>query len=399
MQYRSLRVLFALTILFTTFISTQAQLDTNLVDECVTDFDESVDYFPNKVDVEYAEGFSVEYYNNYKVVEITPWQFAEETVTYLLVQCGTPTPELMADAIIEVPVNSFVSMSTSFLPHLETQDLLDNLVAVDTLLYSNLESVLALQEDLALIGGGGSFDETNIELLLDLDPDLVMTQQFSAGGTTLSTIESAGLNVVLNGDFADTSPLGQAEWGKYLALFFNTEAAANEAFEVVATEYAALKDLTADVPNDERPTVIANSPFDGTWYMPAGDSTVSQLIEDAGGNFLFSDSDGSSLVIDFESVFEEGGNADLWVNVNQFWVTTDDALADDPRYAEFTAFENGNMWNNNLIQNENGGSGYFELGQANPHLILADLITIFYPDLLPEHEFVFYQPLTAPEAE
>jgi len=31
---------------------------------------------------------------------------------------------------------------------------------------------------------------------------------------------------------------------------------------------------------------------------------------------------------------------------------------------------------------------------TNPHLVLADLIKIFHPELLPDHELYFYQQLT-----
>jgi iron complex transport system substrate-binding protein len=139
--------------------------------------------------------------------------------------------------------------------------------------------------------------------------------------------------------------------------------------------------------------VIAASPFGDTWYMPAGDSTVAQLIEDAGGDYLFADLEGTSVSLSFEDVFERGLEAEYWVNVNQFWATTDDMLAADSRYAEFVAFETGNLWNNNLRQNANGGNDYFESGFANPQLVLADLIAILHPELMPDHEFVYYQPL------
>jgi len=379
-------VLFSLLLVLPTF----AQEAANLT-ECVTEYDASVDYFPDKVELSYAESFSVEYFNNYKLVTVLPYVGAEESQTYLLLQCGTPAPDgVEADAVIEVPVSSIVTMSTSILPHIEAQGLLDYLVGVDTLLYTNNEAVLA-REDLVEIGGGGSGTEINVEVLLELAPDLIMGQQFYAGDEAFGPVREAGLNVVLNSDFADTSPLAAAEWGKYLALYFNTEALANENFETVESEYNALVELAADV--DHRPTVIASSPYGDSWWMPAGDSTIAMLIEDAGGDYLFADLEGTSVALSFEEVFERGLEAEFWVNANQFWATTEDMLAADSRYAEFVAFENGNVWNNNLRQNANGGVDYFETGFANPQLILADLIAILHPELLPEHEFVFYQPL------
>lgn len=369
----------------------------NFTETCIEDFDPAMDYFPDKVEPEYAEGFAVEYHNHYKIVTVLqPWQNAEDTFQYVLVQCGTPAPEGFNDVpVVTIPVERFISMSTTVLPHLETQTVLDRLIGIDTALFITNEAVIELVGDGTVeeVGGGGSFDAANLELMIDLEPDLVMTQQFFAGDPAMASLIEAGLPVVLNADFADTSPLGQAEWGKFVSLFFNTEAAANDAFAEVATAYEDLQALTSDIA--ERPTVLAASPFDGTWYMPGSDSTVAELIADAGGDFLWADTPGTSIPLDFEVVFERAADADVWVNINQFWNSVPDLLAADERFAGFAAVENGALWNNNMRMNANGGNDYFESGAANPHLLLADLIAIFHPDLLPDHEFVYYQPLTS----
>ena len=53
----------------------------------------------------------------------------------------------------------------------------------------------------------------------------------------------------------------------------------------------------------------------------------------------------------------------------------------------------GNVYNNNARLNENGGNDYWEGGISNPNLVLADLIKIFHPELLPNHKLFFYQKL------
>lgn len=362
-------------------------IEANLTDDCVIDFDASADYFPEKAEVQYAEGFTVEYFNNYKVVTIVPWVGAEETFTYVLLQCGTDAPDIEADAVVTVPVERIVTLSTTILPHIVTQDLLDNLVGVDTLMFTSTAEILEIAENIAEVGSG--FSGFNLEVLLEIEPDLIMGQQFFSGDTAFDPVSNAGLNVVLNSDFADTSPLAAAEWGKYLSLFFNTEALANEAFEAIETEYNDLVALTSEL--DHHPTVIAATPYQGAWYMPAGDSTLAQFIADAGGNFLFSDLEGTSINLSIEEVLDQGGEAEYWVNLNQIWLSVDEMLADDARYAEFTAFQNGNVWNNNLMQNEMGGNAYFESGFVNPQWVLADLIAILHPELLSDHEFTLYR--------
>lgn len=365
----------------------------NLRDSCVETYDAQADYFPDKATVQVAEGFRVEYFGNYKQVTVnTPWMGADKPLTYTLVQCGTPAPDVPSDGVIEVPVRRAVSMSTSFLPPLTTQGLLDKLVAVDTVLYTVNPAVIegVSSGAIAEIGGGGSGQDIAIERLIDLQPDLILTQRFSADDTGVAVLEQAGLPVVVNSDFMDTSPLGVAEWGKFISLFFNTEAEANAAFDHVQGHYNDLKAQVAGV--TVHPTVFAGTPYDGTWYMPGGRSYLAQLLADAGADYLWADDASTgSLFLDFESVYDRAVGADYWVNVNQFWGSLKDAEAEDSRYTGFAAFQDGQVYSNNARVNANGGSDYYESGYASPDVILADLVAIFHPDLLPDYTLYYYQ--------
>lgn len=85
-------------------------------------------------------------------------------------------------------------------------------------------------------------------------------------------------------------------------------------------------------------------------------------------------------------------NADFWLNTGS-WTTRAEAAAADERYAQFRAYQIGAMYNNNARLNEYGGNDYWEGGLANPDVVLADLIKIFHPELLPDHELVYYRKL------
>ena len=96
--------------------------------------------------------------------------------------------------------------------------------------------------------------------------------------------------------------------------------------------------------------------------------------------------------MDFETVFETAGNADFWINPdNTFWNTQADVLQSDERYGEFAAVINGRLYNNNALVNANGGSAFYESGAANPDVVLRDLVKIFHPELLPDHQLVYYK--------
>ena len=366
---------------------------TNLTEGCVDAFDPNVDYFPEKISLTHTTGFSVEYHNSYKVITVaTPWPGAGEAQQYVLVQCGAPEPTgFDAAQIIEVPVQQIATMSTSYLPFLDMYGLLDRLVAVDDVTYVNNPAVLAMAEagTLVQIGYGAG---VNVEQILDLAPDLVMT--YGSGSPEYDAhpvLINAGLKVAVNAEWLETSPLGRAEWGKFIALFFNKEAVAESTFADTVARYEDLKAKAAAAA--EKPTVLTDSEYQGSWYVAGGRSFTAQLLADAGAAYLWADDESTgSIPVAFEAVFDKAADADFWLNVG-FVNSLEEMKAADERYTDFAAFQKGNVWNNNKRQNANGGNDYYESAVAQPDAVLADLIAIFHPDLLPEYEMVYFQRL------
>lgn len=374
-------------------MSAQAPIE-NLVDGCVETYDPSVDYFPVESEVTHAEGFEIEYFNHYKVITVTrPWQQAETLFTYVLVQCGAPVPEGYEDAaVIEVPTQRVITMSTTYLPHFVDLGLVDTIIATDEFdfVYSPEVRERIDAGELSEIGGGST---VNVELALDLEPDVIFTYGLgSPDYDAHPVLIDAGLNVALNSDYMETSPLGRAEWLKFTALFFNREAEANAIFDEIVTRYTELTELAATA--EEQPKVLVNAMYGDTWYVSGGASYVAEFIADAGGAYAFADDESSGGVpLDFESVLEAAQDADVWLNPN-YWFSLADGLAEDARYSEFAAFENGGVYNNVARVNATGGNDFLETGAAHPELVLADLIAIFHPELLPDHTLTFYMPLS-----
>ena len=362
--------------------------------DCVDNYEPDKDYFPDKIQLEYATGFSVDYFNHYKVVTVTqPWQAAAATFEYVLVQCGTPIPTEFADAqVIQVPVRTVATLSTTYLPHLTLLDQLDALVGVDQFKFIYTPEVRQKIDrgELTELNSGKTLD---IEQLLVASPDLVMA--YDTGDPDVDSygrIMQAGLPVALVGEYVETSPLGRAEWLLFTALFFNQEARAQQLFTDMAMEYGLLVELTATLA--ERPAVFTGVSYGGTWYMSGGKSYAAALLKDAGADYLWADNDSTvTIPLDFESVFDQAATADVWINVSQDWFSHGDAIAADPRYGKFDALKQNNVFNNNARTNDFGGNDYWESGTVNPHLILADLVKIFHPELLPDHELVYYQKL------
>ncbi|MGF1490473.1 MAG: ABC transporter substrate-binding protein [Prochloraceae cyanobacterium] len=363
-------------------------------ENCVNNYEEDVDYFPEKVKLNYAKGFTVEYRKNYKIVTVkNPWRNADRSFQYILVKCGTPIPKgYDKSQTVYVPVTTMVAMSTTYLPYLPKLDLVDNLVGV-----SSFKNVNTPEVKKKITEGNlkqlGSSSEINIEQIIELNPDLIMT--FGTGNLELdrhSQLLEAGLFVAINGEYMENEPLGRTEWLKFIAVFFDREGRAEQIFSEIASKYEKIATLTENIEN--KPTVFTGFSYKGTWYVAGGKSYLAAYLEDAGANYIWSEIDSrGSLPKDFESVFNRGNDAEYWLAGSQNWQNLQDIINADDRYQNFNALRKGKVYNNNARLNETGGNDYWESGIANPDLVLADLIKIFHPQLLPEHELVYYQKL------
>ncbi|OKH18321.1 ABC transporter substrate-binding protein [[Limnothrix rosea] IAM M-220] len=362
-------------------------------DHCVEEFDATVDYFPEKVEPYYAQGFTVEYHPNYKLVTVKqPWEEAAVDLNYVFVQCGTPAPTHYPEAtIVEIPSQRVLAMSTTYLPHIEKLGQLHALVGVGDrrLIYSEVirEKIVA-----GAIQEVGDL-QPDAEKVLNLQPDVILSYRLDDGeNSRFETLKSLEQTIVLDAAHLESTPLGRAEWLKFTALLFNQEAKANQEFAAIAQRYQELVNKTATL--TELPTAFSGSPFQGVWYMPAGKSYVAQFFRDAGADYLWQDSDSRlSLPLDYEAVLAKAKDADFWLNPNQDWRTKADLLREDRRYDLLKASQTKQVYIANARLNPEGGNDFWESGTTNPDIILADLIKIFHPELLPDHDLFYYRQL------
>ena len=370
-----------------------AELTANRTDSCVDGAEPGDDLFPDKVSFDEADGVSVSYEGTYKVVEVVPPQAPDaEPVRYVLAQCGAPAPALEGDRadaqVIEVPVDEVASLTATNLPHLDELDLVDRLVGVGDTDYIVTDAVLERSDELAELA-----DETgapNLERLVDTGPDLLVIDGF--GDAILDDVArfvDAGVPTVINADFNERTLLGRAEWVKLTALFFNAEAAATELYDDIAARYEELAAAADGV--DERPKVLVNAPFEGTWFAPGGASFLAAAINDAGGEYAFADDDTTaSLQLDIETVIDRAADADVWLQAGSVHGTLDNLLATDERFAEFAAFADGQVWAYDRWTTPTGGHAVLEVAYLRADWFLADLVAILHPELLPEHDFTFF---------
>ena len=297
---------------------------------------------------------------------------------------------------IQVPAGTLITLSTTQIPALAQLDLLDKLVAVDSGYYISTPDVLEMIDsgEVAEIGFGS---QVNIELALELAPDLVLSYGFNPDTDAHPVLLEAGIFTALDASWRESTPLGRAEWLKFAALFYNQEARAEDIYADMRAQYLTLVDLAETAPAESRPRLLLNSflGYADAWYIPGADTYVGTLMRDAGADLLLSPADSAvSQPYSFEAVYAAALDADVWLLETYGVTTADDLLALDSRFGDFAAVQSGEVWNNNRDENPNGGNNYYEWGVTNPQLTLADLVAIFHPQLLPAHDFRFYRRLS-----
>ncbi|NJX16223.1 ABC transporter substrate-binding protein [Tamlana crocina] len=346
--------------------------------------------------IEYAKGFSVETFKTHKILTIEkPWPEAEKSYRFALLKSGHDTSfgaleKSQFDGMIKLPIENIVVTSTTHLPALELLDETETLTGFPGVDYISSEKIRERIEQ-KKIRELGKNEGINTEVLLELNPDVVVGFGIDGNNRSLETIKKSGIPVIFNGDWVEESPLAKAEWIKFFGALFNKEKQADSIFKQIENNYLEAKTLAKNIEN--KPTVLAGAMHSDVWYLPNGTSTEAQLFEDAGLNYLWKDSKGTgSLKLNFESVFVKAKNANIWLNPSNY--TSLQTLKNgSEQHSMFSAYKNKNIFTVTNTTGETGGVTYFELGLTRPDLVLKDLIKIGHPELLPNHNLFFFKKL------
>lgn len=340
----------------------------------------------------HAKGFSIYPYDGFSIVKITnPWPNATKDYTYILQQKGAKIPDsLKQNPIIPVPLQSIVVTSTTHIPSLEMLGVSQTLVGFPNLDYVSSEKVRKRIDD-GKIKELGSNQNLNTEVIIDLQPDLIVGFGIDNNNPALDNLQKNGLKVMLNGDWNEQTPLGKAEWIKFFGALYGKEKIADEIFRKIAVDYQNTIKIAEKTTT--QPTVMAGAIFENQWYLPHGNSWGSLFIKDAGGQYLWADSHGTgSLSLPFEAVLEKAKDAQIWIGPAQY-VSLSEMTADNPHYAQFKAFQDKKVFSFSNKKGAKGGLIFYELAPNRPDLVLKDMLKILHPESLPGYQLYFFEQL------
>ena len=342
--------------------------------------------------VKYANGFSIENYSNYSIITVkNPWPKASKTYQYILKKKNGIIPDsLKNNIVINIPIQSIVVTSTTHIPSLEMLNEEKTLVGFPNLAYVSSEKVRALI-DAKKIKELGNNQSLNTEVLIDLQPDVIIGYGLDNNNPTLDNLEKSGLKVLLNGDWNEQTPLGKAEWIKFFGALYDKQEQANEIFSKIEKDY--LKTIEIAKKAIAKPTILAGDIFEGKWYLPSGTSWGSLILKEANSNYLWQETTGTgSLSLSFETVFEKAKDADFWITSGQF-STLKEMTGANPHYNQFKTFQNKNVYSFAAKKGKTGGILYYELAPNRPDIVLKDLVKILHPELLVGYEPFFFEKL------
>jgi len=341
------------------------------------------------LEIKYAQGFTIREGTDYTTVTVfNPWKKGELYAIYYLVK----KPEILVPTDgkkVLIPLKSMVANSATHLEFLHLLGSLDKVKGVCSAQWIYNPDILKGVKDGKIKDLGDAFN-LDLENLLLLHPQAVMTSAYNAEDENSKKLEQSGLTLLYNIEWQEKSLLARAEWIKFVGAFFDKQALADSIFNDVEMRYNKIASLAKQAKS--KPALLSVQDFRGTWSMPAGRSFNAKMFKDAGASYFFeNDTTDGSLSSNIESALINFQKANVWVGVQAS--TLEDLGKIDSKYKLFKAYKEGNVYNYNKRMNATGGNDYWESAIARPDLLLSDMIKILHPELMPDYELFYMQKL------
>lgn len=333
------------------------------------------------VRMEYAKHITIVKYDGYATAELSnPWRKDAVLHRYVLV-CRKDSARMaskvsaMDGTVVYTPVGRGVMFSAPHCYLMGEIGAADAVSGVCDLNYINLPYLhKAVSEGRVADCGNGM--SPSVERIVSVSPEALFVTPFE--GVNYGQLANIGVPLVECADYMETSALGRAEWMKFYGMLVGHENEADSLFAVVKRNYADYSNKA--MKSALRPRVITERVVSGVWYCPGGESSMGQLLRDAGVDYVFADDKHSgSLSLSPEKVIEKAATADWWLFVNSGAGNLDrnGLLTEYEGYKMIKAYREGHI----LECVPSMSNPYFEQISFRPDFLLADFISWFHPEL------------------
>ena len=312
-------------------------------------------------------------YDKYKVVDIAdPWKEGRRLHRYVLVS-DSSAAHLPEGTVINVPVRRamvFTTVHASLLADLGAIGRIKGMADVEYVKRNDIKTLLN-SGSIVNVGNGMSPD---IEKIIDMEPDAVLVSPFENSGG-YGKLDELHIPLVECADYMEPSPLARAEWMRFYGMLVGKEAEADSLFIQVEKAYDSIKARASK--SKVKPRVMMDLPSSNVWYVPGGQSTIGQMIADAGGDYCFADiKKGGSSAMAVEAVVDKCENADLWLfRYGGPRKTVASMASENKAFTHIKAFKDKNLWGCSTER-----TAFYEDTPFRPDVLLGEFLHIFHPE-------------------
>ena len=317
-----------------------------------------------------------------------PWNPGKKLAAYALVPRNGQLSQELPNGFVRVDVpleRSLVDSSTNTAAIFGLGAGKRIAAVADGQYYPPTDTVTALIASGQLADIGNSMSPA-LEVIVDVEPDAILSSPYKNAGH--GVLETLGTPIIECADYMEATPLARAEWLLLLGELYGEREQARTIYDKVVKDYETLAALAAGA-ESANPKVLPELLTSGIWYVPGGRSYMARMLADAGTDYPWADDDSSgSLQLDAAAVIDRANDADVWYMRLSGTPTLASLRESSPLYAGIKAFGSGEVYNCNP-----SSTTFFSDIAFHPEMILADFISMFHPETLPDHQLKYFKKL------
>ncbi|HIC8644129.1 TPA: ABC transporter substrate-binding protein [Elizabethkingia meningoseptica] len=288
-----------------------------------------------------------------------------------------------------LPLKKVIFLNSSLIGYMTELGLEDKIIGVSNPEYIYSDKIHQLIKA-GKIQNVGSEQKYDVEKIISLKPDAVLTNYIASFENTYELLKKNGITIIFLDEYLEQKPLEKSAYLKLYGKLFGIEKKSDSLYTVIEKNYNQLK--AEALRSKDKPEVICNEMYGNQWFVPGGNSFVAQYFKDANASYPWvSLPNENSVPLSFEEVFAKSSRAMYWVNVGEYKKKSE-LLAFNPVYAKLHPFKNGKVYS--LYGSVKGKSNdYFASGVVRADKVLHDYINIFHPHLLKDSALVYMKEL------
>ena len=301
--------------------------------------------YESSLSLDYAKEFKVDYYEGgYALITIN------EGGSFLVVPEDKKIPDNLDKniTVLKQPLDNIYLVATSAMDLFRELDGINNIKLSGT----DADSWYIKEAADAIESGkmkyAGKYSAPDYELILENDCDLAIESTMIYHSPEVKEqLESFEIPVLVERSSYEEHPLGRLEWIKLYAVLLDKEQKAQDYFD----EQIKKLDELDNTENTGKTVAFFYITSNGTVNVRKSNDYVSKMIEMAGGNYIFDDSQSdnslSTVNMQMESFYAQAKDADYIIynsTIDGELKSVDELIKKSDLLKDFKAVKEGNVW-------------------------------------------------------